>query len=129
MATQPTQMVNWNELPREFVREGVERVGFRGENAICVMNWVSPGMQLRPHSHTFEQIVIIVSGHVKYHVGEQVFDCGPGSMLRVPPNTEHYVEPVGDEVALNLDVFAPVRDDYVHLVDYQAAAFATAAKT
>jgi hypothetical protein len=37
----------------------------------------------------------------------------------VPPNVVHYAEPVGDEVCLNLDVFAPVRADYLHLVDYQ----------
>ena len=51
--------------------------------------------------------------------GDQVFDCGPGSMVRVPPDVVHYAEAVGDEVCLNLDVFAPVRKDYLHLVDYQ----------
>jgi hypothetical protein len=45
-------------------------------------------------------------------------------MIRVPPHTIHYAEPIGDEVALNLDVFAPIRDDYAHLVKYQAADFA-----
>jgi len=47
-------------------------------------------------------------------------------MLRVPPNTLHYVEPIGGEVALNLDVFAPIRDDYRHLVDYQRPEFEAA---
>jgi quercetin dioxygenase-like cupin family protein len=120
---QASHLYNWNTLPREFVRQGVERCGFRGENVICVMNWVSPGMQIRPHSHTFEQLVVIVEGRVNYHVGDQVFECGPGSMLRVPPNVVHYVEPLGDQVALNLDIFAPIRDDYKHLVEYQVAEF------
>jgi hypothetical protein len=35
----------------------------------------------------------------------------------------HYAEPVGDEIVLNLDVFAPLRDDYRHLVDYQRDEF------
>jgi mannose-6-phosphate isomerase-like protein (cupin superfamily) len=121
--TQPTHLYNWNALPRELVRQGVERCGFRGEDVICVMNWVSPGMQVRPHSHTFEQIVLIVEGRVNYHVGDEVFECGPGSMLRVPPHVMHYVEPLGDQVALNLDIFAPMRADYQHLVEYQAAEF------
>ena len=94
-------MVNWNTLEREFVRKGIERVGFRGENVIMVMNWVEPNIQVNPHQHDFEQLVI-----------------------RVPPHTIHYAEPVGDEVALNLDVFAPIRDDYAHLVKYQEADFA-----
>lgn len=117
------KMYNWNDLPREFVRKGVERVGFRGENCIMVMNWATPGMTLRPHSHEFEQIAICVQGRMNYHVGDQVFEMGPGSMLRVPAHTLHYAEPVGDEVVLNLDVFSPLRADYAHLVEYQKDEF------
>lgn len=118
------KMHDWNDLPRELVRKGVERCGFRGDDSILVMNWISPGLDVRPHSHTFEQLVICVQGQFNYHVGDEVFHMTPGCMLRVPPNTVHYVEALGDEVALNLDVFAPLRDDYKHLVHYQAAEFA-----
>jgi mannose-6-phosphate isomerase-like protein (cupin superfamily) len=65
-----------------------------------------------------------VQGRLNYHVGDEVFEMTPGSMIRVPPHTIHYAEPVGAEVALNLDVFAPIRDDYAHLVKYQEADFA-----
>jgi hypothetical protein len=44
-------------------------------------------------------------------------------MVRIPPNTMHYLEPIGDEVALNLDIFAPPRADYMHLVEYQKDEF------
>lgn len=117
------QMRNWNDLPREFVRKGVERAGFRGEQCIMVMNWATPGMDLRPHTHEFEQIAICIKGRMNYHVGDQVFDMTPGSMVRVPAHTLHYAEPVGDEVVMNLDVFAPLRADYAHLVEYQKAEF------
>jgi hypothetical protein len=40
-------------------------------------------------------------------------------MVRVPPDVVHYAVPVGDEVCLNIDVFAPAREDYLHLVKYQ----------
>jgi quercetin dioxygenase-like cupin family protein len=109
-----TKMYNWNNLPREFVRKGIERCGFR----------VEPNIQVNPHQHTFEQLAICIQGRFNYHVGDEVFEMTPGSMLRVPPNTLHYVEPIGDEVALNLDVFAPIRDDYKHLVAHQADEFA-----
>ncbi|KRB83519.1 cupin domain-containing protein [Noviherbaspirillum sp. Root189] len=116
-----TKMYNWNSLPREVVRKGVERCGFRGENAIVVMNWVEPDIKINPHTHDFEQLAICIEGRFNYHVGDQVFEMTPGSMLVVPPHTVHYVEPTSDEVALNLDVFSPVRDDYKHLVEYQTA--------
>ncbi len=123
-ASTKTTMYNWNTLDREVVRKGVERVGFRGENVVMVMNWATPGMDVRPHSHPFEQIAICVQGRMNYHVGDDVFEMTPGSMLRVPPHTVHYAVPVGDEVVLNLDVFSPIREDYAHLVEYQAAEFA-----
>lgn len=118
-----TQMIDWNTIPREFVREGIERCGIRGENVIMVMNWVAPKIQVRPHQHDFEQIAICIQGKMDYHVGEETFHMTPGCVVRVPPHTMHYVEPVGDEVALNLDIFSPIRDDYKHLVEYQAHEF------
>ncbi len=119
---------NWNELQRETVRKGVERVGFRGDDVICVMNWLSPGMAVNPHRHPFEQLVFIISGRVKFHLDDDAVEAGPGSMIRIPPNVLHYAEPIGDEVALNLDVFAPLREDYRHLVEYQAGEFPQAAE-
>lgn len=126
-ATSPiTTMHDWNTLPREVVRKGIERCGFRGEDVVLVMNWVAPDIAVRPHSHTFEQLAICIQGRFNYHVDDQVFAMTPGCMLRVPPNTLHYVEPTGDEVALNLDIFAPLREDYRHLVDYQSVEFTPA---
>lgn len=113
------QFHNLYELPREVVRRGVERVGFRGEHFTSVLNWLTPGMDLAPHSHTFEQVAIILQGRVRFHVGDEVFEAGPGSAIRIPAGVMHYAEPVGSEVALNLDIFAPQRADYAHLVAYQ----------
>ncbi len=116
-------MFNWNELQREMVRKGIERAGFRGENVILVMNWIAPDIAPNPHMHDFEQLALCIEGQFNYHVGEEVFRMTPGSMLRVPPHTLHYVEPTAKEVALNLDIFSPFREDYQHLVGYQAADF------
>ncbi|NYE23639.1 AraC family ligand binding domain-containing protein [Pigmentiphaga litoralis] len=116
-------LYNWNSLPRETVRKGVERVGFRGDDTICVMNWLTPGMDTNPHQHDFEQLVVIVQGRVRFHVGDDVVEGGPGSMIRIPPHVMHYAEPVGDEVVLNLDIFSPLRADYQHLVAHQAHEF------
>jgi quercetin dioxygenase-like cupin family protein len=117
-------MYNWNTLPREVLGKAGSRVGFRGENTMFVMNFISPGIKTPPHTHDFEQVVICVAGRMSYHVGDQVFEMTAGSMLRVPPHTEHYVEVLGDEVALNLDVFPSIREDYRHLVAHQAHEFA-----
>ena len=116
---QPCEHYNWNELEREVVRPGVERVGFGSDKVMCVMNWLSPGMDVFPHKHPFEQLVLIVQGRVRIHIGDEVLEAGPGSMVRIPPDAMHYAEPIGDEVVLNLDLFAPPRGDYAQLVAYQ----------
>jgi len=113
----------WTELPRETVRPGVSRTAFRGDNALMVMNWLEPGMEVRPHSHPFEQLAYIIAGRVRFTIGDEVVEVGAGEVVRIPPDVVHCGEPVGDEVAINLDVFAPVRDDYRHLTAYQEADF------
>ena len=121
-----TKMVNWNDLPREFVRRGIERCGFRGEDVMLVFNFAEPDLQVKPHQHDFEQVVICVEGEMNYHVAGEVFEMKPGSMLRVPPHTMHHAEMTGGGRVLNLDVFSPLREDYRHLVEYQADEFENA---
>ena len=118
-----TKVYGWDRLPREQVREGVSRTAFRGDNALMVMNWLEPGMEKKPHSHPFEQLAYVVSGRVRFEIGEDVVEVGAGEMVRIPPDVVHCGEAIGDEVALNLDVFAPVREDYKHLTEYQEADF------
>lgn len=113
------RLMNWNDLPREVLRRGIERAGFGGENMLCQLAWVSPGAQTRPHRHDFEQLVIVIEGECLFHVDDVAHRCGPGSLLRVPPNAEHFIEVLGDKPVFEIDVFAPVRADYAHLLDHQ----------
>jgi len=54
----------WQSMPREEVRPGVSRCAFRGDQVLLVMNWLEPGMEVRPHSHPFEQVVYVVEGQI-----------------------------------------------------------------
>lgn len=113
----------WDEMPREQVRPGVSRCAFRGDNVLMVMNWLEPGMEVRPHSHPFEQLVFVVKGAMTFWVEDAEVEVGEGGFLRIPPNAEHCGAPVGAETVMNLDVFSPIREDYLHLVEYQSADF------
>jgi quercetin dioxygenase-like cupin family protein len=110
--------VHWEEIPGEQVRPGVYRRGFGTEQALLVMNECEPGMDLRPHSHEFDQIALITRGRAIYHIGDEANDVGPGSVMLIPAGVEHYIEPVGEETVHNIDVFAPARDDYLHLLEW-----------
>ena len=106
--------MDWNSIPWERVREGVERKAFSGDGATLSMNRLQPGHEPRPHSHPNEQIVYIIEGQIDFHIGKHgdVKRLGPGSLLVLPPNIEHYGVVVGDVAVLNLDVFTPKRSEY-----------------
>ncbi len=102
----------WDEMPWTPVREGVERKAFSGEGATVAMNRLQPGHEPRPHSHPHEQIAYIISGQIRFFVGGEEKLLGPGGVLHIPSNVEHWGEVVGDEPVLNLDVFTPRRPEY-----------------
>jgi quercetin dioxygenase-like cupin family protein len=110
--------VRWDEIPDEPVRPGIRRRAFGTEEVLLVMNHCEPGMDVRPHSHEFDQIAMITKGRALYHIGEEPNEVGPGSLMLIPAGVEHYIEPIGDEVVENIDVFAPAREDYLHLVEW-----------
>jgi quercetin dioxygenase-like cupin family protein len=109
---------HWNEIPDEAVRPGIRRRGFGTKDVILVLNECEPGMDLRPHSHEFDQIAMITKGRAIYHIGDEPNEVGPGSVMLIPAGTEHYIEPVGEEAVENIDVFAPARADYLHLIEW-----------
>jgi quercetin dioxygenase-like cupin family protein len=108
----------WADIPDEPVRRGVSRRGFGTADVILVRNEVSPDMEPAPHSHDFDQIATITKGRAIYHVGDEGHHVGPGSLLFIPAGTTHWIEPLGDETVENIDVFAPARADYAHLLGW-----------
>ncbi|MFN2589651.1 MAG: cupin domain-containing protein [Actinomycetota bacterium] len=114
--------VSWDDIPDEPVRDGVRRRGFGTKDCLLVMNECTPGMDLRPHVHDFDQIAMIISGRANYYVGAERNEMGPRSVLLIPAGQEHYIEPVGQEVVRNIDVFTPARADLAHLLDWMSKA-------
>jgi len=108
----------WDEIPDEPVRPGVRRRAFGTDDVMLVLNHCEPGMDVRPHSHDFDQIALITRGRAVYHIGDEPCEVGPGSVMLIPAGVQHYIEPTGDEIVENIDVFAPARGDYLHLLEW-----------
>lgn len=113
-------------LERERIFDGaVERVAVRSDDALVTVNWIQPGDKAPPpHDHPFDQLSFILTGTLEFFVGDERFVVGPGECLAIPAGAPHTAQPHGDEVILNVDVFAPIRDDYLHLVEHSAEYFA-----
>lgn len=104
--------IDWTAIEWTPVRPGVRRKAFSGEGATVTLHELAPGHEPKPHSHPQEQIAYILAGRINFVVGGETHLLGPGSLLVVPPNVEHWGEVVGDEPVLNLDVFTPRRPEY-----------------
>ena len=104
--------IDWDTIPWTPVREGIDRKAFSGDSATVALNRLMPGHTPLPHAHPHEQIAYILSGTIRFTVGGTERVLGPGSLLHIPPNVEHWGEVVGTEPVLNLDVFTPRRPEY-----------------
>lgn len=126
MGSQREVVTTWSALPAEAVRAGVSRRAIGTKDVICVLNTIEPEMQAAPHVHeTFDQLAFILAGQAVYHIGDVGHEVGPGAVMLIPAGTPHWIEPNGEEPIENLDVFAPARADYAHLVAWMDDAGAT----
>jgi quercetin dioxygenase-like cupin family protein len=118
---------NLKDIPELHPRTGIVQKVFRGTGVAVSYAELHPDMKPGPHSHPWEQIFILLKGRVRLHVEDEVLELEAGSVVRIPPNAVHYSEPPRPEdgVALNLDIFTPLRPDFVELTRYQTDDFGT----
>ncbi len=105
---------NWKDIKGFQARPGAIRRVFSGEKSMMVLNEIQPFAKTDIHSHPHEQIVYIVEGNCDFYYDKEVFPMGPGDLVVVPPNVPHTVKVKGDKPVLNLDVFTPIREDYLN---------------
>lgn len=82
-----------------------------GENTLLAEFRLEKGSDLPAHSHPHEQTGYLVSGKIRLTIAEESFDVLPGDAWCIPGNTEHRAIILEDAVAV--EVFAPVRQDYL----------------
>lgn len=123
-----TPHYNWRDIPEYELRKGVIQKNFRGDRLLISYNYLHPGMATSPHSHDFEQVFMLLEGRVRLHLDDEVLDCGPGTVVRIPPNVVHWAEPPRPEdgVALNVDLYAPIRPERLKFTSYQTDKFTDA---
>ena len=84
------------------------------------LNWVKfePGSTYPLHSHPYEQTSVVIQGHMRLTVGDEIRDVGPGDMWFVPSSVPHGGEILGNKPVIFIDVYAPPRDGHTEEVTY-----------
>jgi mannose-6-phosphate isomerase-like protein (cupin superfamily) len=108
------------ELPREVLDElRLSRSAVRMDDGLVVFNWIDPPARMPEHSHPFDQLALILSGRCRLTVEGAEHELAGGDFLYIPASQVHALETIGEEPVLNVDVFAPAREDYLHLAGGQ----------
>jgi quercetin dioxygenase-like cupin family protein len=82
-----------------------------GEKTLMGEFSLTKGAEIPPHAHPHEQTGIMISGKVRFKIGDELFEAEAGDSWCIPGEVEHAVEVVEDSVVL--EVFSPVREDYL----------------
>lgn len=70
------------------------------------------GVETPGHHHHNEQISVVIRGHADVRMGDQFERVGPGTVMFVPPNVDHYgLSSVDDEDLVLLEFQPIVRED------------------
>lgn len=68
------------------------------------------GAVVPSHTHPHEQTGYLVSGRVRFQIGDEVRELVPGDAWMVPGGVPHEVTTL--ETAVALDIFSPPREDF-----------------
>ena len=73
---------------------------------------LQPRAVVELHHHPHEQIGMLLEGELSFTIGGEQRTLRPGQMWRIPGDVPHKAV-AGPEGAKAIDVFSPVREDYL----------------
>lgn len=92
--------------------EGIKRKTLVfGEKTLMTEFLLEKGKTLPAHKHPQEQTGYLVSGKIILTIGREEYEVNPGDSWVIPGDVEHWARIIEDSVAI--EVFAPVREDYL----------------
>ena len=102
------------DVPRERVTDMLDRRLITGERSMLAHVYLKKGCIVPFHSHENEQISYILSGALRFWIGEQGEDelvLRSGEVLVIPSRVRHKAEALEDNV--DVDIFTPPRRDWL----------------
>ncbi len=94
------------------VLSGIERKTLvHGEKTLMTEFRLRKGVMLPRHAHPHEQTGYLVAGRIRLSIGTEEHEVEAGDSWCIPGGVEHGAHILEDSVAI--EVFSPVRDDYL----------------
>ncbi len=105
-------IVDKSQCSHHEIFPGVHIWTTHGKHLMLSLVEMQPNAVVQRHAHPHEQLGMLLEGELSFTIGEQTHRVLPGQMWRIPGGVEHRVV-AGPQGATALDVFYPIREDYV----------------
>jgi unsaturated pyranuronate lyase len=94
--------------------DGVTVQAVEGDRTTLALVDLEPNATVPEHRHDNEQLGVLVRGTMRFRVGDETRDLGPGDTWRILSNTPHEVT-AGPDGAFAVESFVPARSDWATL--------------
>jgi len=108
--------IDLKDTPKFIQMEGLETTilsGLHGEKMMMALNATLPGHSVPTHSHKHEQVGMVYRGKANLKIGNEERIVKKGDFFCIPANTPHSDTCISDEPFVMLDIFYPVRKDFL----------------
>ncbi|NVM37152.1 MAG: cupin domain-containing protein [Candidatus Lokiarchaeota archaeon] len=108
--------IDVKDAPKFQQMEGLETTiltGLHGEKMTMALNATLPGHTVPMHSHKHEQIGMVYAGEAILRIRNEERIVKKGDFYCIPSNTPHGDTCIGDEPFVMLDIFYPLRKDFL----------------
>ena len=101
----------WDAEPVEPLNDRIGRQMLNGDAMTLARITLTQGAVVPEHSHPNGQIATVLSGRLRFRLGDEERIVEAGSSLLIAGDVPHEVEALEDSVVL--DAFAPRREDWI----------------
>jgi quercetin dioxygenase-like cupin family protein len=108
----------WDDMPKETVTPLLDRRLITGDRMMLAHVYLKKGCIVPRHQHDNEQLTYILSGALRFWIGEdeaQEVIVRAGDVLHIPSMVWHKAEALED--TLDVDIFDPPRQDWLAKTD------------
>jgi quercetin dioxygenase-like cupin family protein len=100
------------EMGRHTIFPGVNIRTCAADKMLVAVVDLEPRSVVTEHSHHHEQVGMVLQGRLVFTIGGETKTLGAGEVYRIPGGVKHKVVTL-DEPAKAIDIFSPVREEYL----------------
>ena len=115
MSTRAPQHHRWTDLSSQALTESIQRRYFTADRVTVARFELKKGGVVPRHAHENEQVSMVLSGALLFKIDGREVTIRSGDVMQIPGNVPHEVEVLED--ALVIDVFSPIRQDWIDKTD------------